>query len=65
MSFEVKANAFLYHMVRRMVSISVEIGQGKHDAGIVSKYLRGDIPGMIQGLAPPNGLFLTKVTYKQ
>lgn len=64
-SFEVSANAFLYHMVRRMVSISVEIGLGKQESGIIGKYLRGEIPGMIQGLAPPNGLFLTKVTYKQ
>lgn len=65
MSFEVSANAFLYHMVRRMVSIAVEIGLGKQESGIIGKYLRGEIPGMIQGLAPPNGLFLTKVTYKQ
>lgn len=64
MSFKVSANAFLYHMVRRMVSISVEIGLGKHEPGIIRKYLRGEIPGMIQGLAPPNGLFLTRVTYK-
>jgi tRNA pseudouridine38-40 synthase len=61
--FEVKANAFLYHMVRRMVSMQVEIGQGRSEPEIVSEYLQGKNPEMIQGLAPANGLFLTEVVY--
>lgn len=61
----VSANAFLYHMVRRMVSISIEIALNKVETGIIKKYKEGSVPGMIQGLAPPNGLFLTEVTYDE
>jgi tRNA pseudouridine38-40 synthase len=61
--FEVEANAFLYHMVRRMVSVQVEIGQSFLGAEIISKYLKGEEPVMIQGLAPAHGLCLTKVNY--
>lgn len=61
--FEVEGNAFLYHMVRRMVSIQVEIGQGKHEPDIISRLLDSEELGMIQGLAPAHGLCLTKVNY--
>jgi len=63
--FEVKANAFLYHMVRRMVSLQVEIGQGRSAPEVVSEYLQGVNSEMIQGLAPANGLFLIEVVYAQ
>jgi tRNA pseudouridine38-40 synthase len=63
--FEVEGNAFLYHMVRRMVNVQVEIGQGKYNLDIISRYLNGDVLGMIQGLAPAHGLFLTKVNYAE
>ena len=61
--FEVEGNAFLYHMVRRMVSIQVEIGQGKLEPEILTRYLSGEAGGMIQGLAPPQGLFLVEISY--
>jgi tRNA pseudouridine38-40 synthase len=61
--FEVSANAYLYHMVRRMVSIQVEIGQGKQTLKRLKSYLMGEFEEMIQGLAPPQGLFLTHVQY--
>jgi tRNA pseudouridine38-40 synthase len=61
--FEVAANAYLYHMVRRMVSIQVEIGQGKRTQESLKRYLLGDSEEMIQGLAPAHGLFLTHVQY--
>ena len=63
LSFEVSANAYLYHMVRRMVSIQVEIGQGKVAQHQLESYLSGDFNEMIQGLAPAQGLFLTHVQY--
>lgn len=61
--FEVSANAFLYHMVRRMVIIQVNIGQRSLELDIISEYLSQKRDGMIQGLAPPNGLCLTEVRY--
>ena len=61
--FEVSANAYLYHMVRRMVFIQVEIGLGKQTQEWLERYLMGDFEEMIQGLAPAHGLFLTHVQY--
>jgi tRNA pseudouridine38-40 synthase len=61
--FEVQANAFLYHMVRRMVIVQVEIGQGRLSVDFLKNLLQAQ-PGLrVQGLAPPQGLFLTSVTY--
>lgn len=66
--FEITANAFLYHMVRRIVQLQIDIAQGKFapESGpdIVSKYLSGVIPPPVQGLAPPQGLFLANVNYQ-
>jgi tRNA pseudouridine38-40 synthase len=62
--FKVTANAYLYHMVRRMVSLQVEVGQGRFVPQIVSEYLQAGSEGrMVPGLAPPNGLFLAAVGY--
>jgi tRNA pseudouridine38-40 synthase len=61
--FTVTANAFLYHMVRRMVQIQVEIGLGKKPFSALQKALSSPRGEMIQGLAPAHGLFLTAVTY--
>jgi tRNA U38,U39,U40 pseudouridine synthase TruA len=50
-------------MVRRLVSYQVEIGQGRNDpSSILDVFTRG-LDEMVQGLAPPNGLFLTCVKY--
>jgi tRNA pseudouridine38-40 synthase len=67
--FVVKADAFLYHMVRRMVFLQVEIAQGKALFSNLTQYLQphnrmeteGDV--YVQGLAPPNGLVLMEVDY--
>lgn len=61
--FEVIGNAFLYHMVRRMVNIQIQIAHGKYPVDIIRKYLNGEFDEMIQGLAPAQGLTLTKVDY--
>ena len=66
--FEVQANAFLYHMVRRLVFIQVAVGQGK----ISVKAITGSLAGQAEllerselpaGLAPAHGLTLVEVTY--
>lgn len=61
--FEIVANAFLYHMVRRIVQLLVQIGQGKNESEILFQALDNPEFGKIQGLAPANGLRLVKVTY--
>lgn len=64
--FVVSADAFLYHMVRKLVALQVQVGQGKLDLQSVSAGLDGGASQrLIQALvlAPPNGLFLTEVHY--
>lgn len=61
--FEVDANAFLYHMVRRMVGLQVKVGQGLAEIDEIDRALRGEID-LVQDLAPANGLSLVAVEYK-
>jgi len=69
--FVVRAEAFLYHMARRMVSLQVEIAQGRLAIDDLRKFLQpaerkeGEQPDLVQGLAPPNGLVLAEVSYPQ
>jgi tRNA pseudouridine38-40 synthase len=60
--FEISANAFLYHMVRRIVSTLVEVGQGTVERDAFWKHVEAP-GGMLQGLAPPNGSSLVRVDY--
>ncbi len=67
--FEVAANAFLYHMVRKIVYLQVVISQGKQDLSLLSSFLQPqaaveeDSPLVVQGLAPAHGLVLAEVQY--
>lgn len=63
--FEVQADAFLYHMVRRLVFVQVAVGQGKFPAQIVTEMLEGRSGLVPAGLAPANGLTLVEVTYPE
>ena len=62
--FELEGNAFLYHMVRRIVAVLVKMGQGIESELSLKKYL--DNPGgpEAQGLAPAKGLSLVEVKYQ-
>jgi tRNA pseudouridine38-40 synthase len=62
-SFTVSANAYLYHMVRRMVFVQVTVAQGKHELQAVASALHTAPQKMFQGLAPPQGLTLEAVVY--
>jgi tRNA pseudouridine38-40 synthase len=62
--FEIVSEAFLYHMVRRLVSFQVEIGQGRREMAQVEQYLGHPAREMVQGLAPPQGLVLVEVLYR-
>ena len=61
--FQILANAYLYHMVRRLVHIQVAISQRKLDPTIIMKMFADPDLNAIQGLAPPNGLSLESVRY--
>lgn len=69
LEFEICANAFLYHMVRRVVYLLVAIGQGRAEGEVVRQALAAPAdPGAatpLQGLAPPQGLFLAEVLYPE
>ncbi len=63
--FEVIADAFLYRMVRRMVALQVAVAQGRLTLERWQGWLRQPPPHPVQGLAPPQGLFLAEVFYRR
>jgi tRNA pseudouridine38-40 synthase len=62
LSFEVTANAFLYHMVRRMVFLQVLVGQHRLSLETFQAGIEKAQP-LTPGLAPPQGLALKEVRY--
>lgn len=67
--FDICADAFLYHMVRRLVCLQVAIGQGNLDIEVIPQHL-DNRPGVfknnalsVKSLAPPQGLVLMEVRY--
>jgi tRNA pseudouridine38-40 synthase len=60
--FEITANAFLYHMVRRLVFTQVLVGQGRLRLADMRRGLEtGETP--VPGMAPAHGLVLAEVVY--
>ncbi len=57
------ASRFLRYMVRNIVGLLVEIGQGKRDADSIGPILDGKDRRLAGITAPPHGLFLMEVTY--
>lgn len=67
-TFQVTANAFLYHMVRHLVAAQILVGQGVLSREELCDQLDRprDRDGKLhstQGLADPHGLFLIEVRY--
>jgi len=60
--FEVKADAFLYRMVRRLVYVQVSVAQGRVSVEKVQHALSKQ-GTLLAGLAPAHGLTLVEVTY--
>ena len=62
--FHVVGSHFLWKQVRRMTGVLVEVGRGKLSPDDVAKFfkIKTDIPAKLT--APPSGLFLEKVYYK-
>ena len=63
--FEITANAFLYHMVRRLVFVQVKVAQGNLSSDEIQMGLQDPLRSTIQGLAPAPGLRLENVTYRR
>lgn len=61
--YEIEANAFLYHMVRRVVYVQVKYAQSRLS---MEEIIRGLTSTQLlkPGLAPPHGLVLAAVNYR-
>lgn len=60
--YTVRANAFLYHMVRRLVYVQVVIATGRADIQRLAANPEEGLPEF-PGIAPAHGLELTSVQY--
>jgi len=60
--FNITANAFLYHMVRRIVFMQVMVGRQRVSQEELLRSVEEKLP-LIPGLAPPRGLVLKEVRY--
>ena len=60
----IEGSHFLWKMVRRIVGVLVEIGRGGLDIDVVAELMREKSPVPAKLTAPPSGLFLQHVYYK-
>ncbi|MEW5873272.1 MAG: tRNA pseudouridine(38-40) synthase TruA [Chloroflexota bacterium] len=63
--FEIWADAYLYHMVRRLVGFQVAIGQGALLPGSLEELFESEAKSLVQMMAPPQGLCLVEVRYRK
>jgi tRNA pseudouridine38-40 synthase len=62
--FDIEANAFLLHMVRRIAGTLVEVGQGRMTVAEFRRLVEEAPPGEASRTAPARGLCLMKVRYE-
>jgi tRNA pseudouridine38-40 synthase len=62
--FDIEANAFLKHMVRRIVGTLGEVGSGRKTVAEFEQLVKEAPPGQASRTAPPGGLCLMKVRYE-
>jgi tRNA pseudouridine38-40 synthase len=62
--YNIEANAFLQHMVRRIVWHMIEVGRGKQSIAEFETYFRRAVLPSEGSIAPPQGLTLEKVRYE-
>lgn len=60
---DIEANAFLQHMVRNVAGCLAHIGRGEAETGLVAELLAAGDRTLAPPTAPPDGLYLTQVTY--
>ncbi|MEX0891899.1 MAG: tRNA pseudouridine(38-40) synthase TruA [Gemmatimonadota bacterium] len=63
-TYHVRANRFLHHMVRYMVGTMVAAARGRRPVGDIAALLTGTASRTTSPPAPPAGLFLTRVHYR-
>ena len=64
MALEIEADGFLYNMVRAIVGTLVEVGRGVRGEEWPGRGLAGRGSPAAGPTAPPQGLFLVGVTYR-
>ncbi|WP_075188006.1 tRNA pseudouridine(38-40) synthase TruA [Teredinibacter haidensis] len=62
---EVRANAFLHHMVRNLVGSLLEVGSGRKPTTWIKELLEGRDRTRAAATAAPHGLYLVAVEYPQ
>ena len=60
---DVRANAFLHHMVRNIVGSLLVVGEGARGPGWLAELLAGRDRTIAAATAPPQGLYLVDVEY--
>lgn len=63
LQFDIEANAFLQHMVRRLVAALIQIGEGRVSVEQMTRHLHQPELPWGGNLAPPSGLILMEVKY--
>ena len=61
MTIDVRADAFLRGMARRIVAVLLEVGRGKMDETAVRAALAARVPALDGASAPAHGLTLRRV----
>jgi tRNA pseudouridine38-40 synthase len=62
---EIEANAFLHHMVRNIVGVLLKIGSGARPPSWMQEVLEAKNRRAAAETAPPDGLYLIKVSYPE
>lgn len=62
---DIKANAFLHHMVRNIVGCLLEVGTGRQSTGFVAEVLAQQDRTKAPMTAKPDGLYLVEVSYPE
>lgn len=60
---DIKANAFLHHMVRNIAGVLMDVGIGKHPPGWAKQVLEGRDRKLGGMTAKPHGLYLSQIQY--
>lgn len=63
LTFEITADAFLRHMVRRIVGTLLQIGRGQRPPEEIALLVQGKAKRLATPLAPAHGLCLVKIGY--
>jgi tRNA pseudouridine38-40 synthase len=60
---DIRANAFLHHMVRNIAGSLMAVGAGARDPGWIAELLAAGDRTLAADTAPPDGLYLVEVRY--